>query len=107
MPLSWQDYLHALDKEAFRQAFDVLKTILLEDDLEYADRVLAEALKHSSASPEAILITYKRLKENRVIYESSLTIPSDLPPYEVDISQYDTLMGWISMRKEISNYQRN
>ncbi len=93
LPLSWQDYLHALDKEAFRQAFDVLKTILLEDDLEYADRVLAEALKHSSASPEAILITYKRLKENRLIYESSLSFPSDLPPYQVDISQYDTLMG--------------
>ncbi len=93
LPLSWQDYLHSLEKEAFKQAFNVLKTILLEEDLDYAERVLKEALKHSSASPEAVLITYKRLKEDRLLYEDSLDFPSDLPPYEVDIAQYDMLMG--------------
>ena len=30
---------------------------MLEEDLDYAERVLKEALKHSSASPEAVLIT--------------------------------------------------
>lgn len=92
LPLSWQDYLHSLDKVSFKQAFNVLKMILLEDDLDYADRILKETSKHDTASPEAILITYKRLKENRLIYESSLDFPSDLPPYEVDTSQYDMLM---------------
>lgn len=93
LPLSWQNYLHSLDKESFKQAFNVLKTILLEEDLDYADKVLKEARQHAPASPEAILITYKRLKENRLIYEGSLALASDLPPYKVDISQYDMLMG--------------
>lgn len=52
-----------MDKESFKQAFGVLRMILLEDNMDYADRVLKETLKHSSTSPEAISITYKRLKE--------------------------------------------
>ena len=43
--------------------------------------------------PEAVAITYKRLKENLSIYESSIDIPTDLPRYKVDTSQYDMLMG--------------
>lgn len=66
---------------------------MIEDDLDYADKVLKETIRHESISPEAVLITYKRLKENKFMYESKVEFPSDLPPYEVDISQYNTLMG--------------
>ena len=92
LPESWQDYLHSLDKESFKQAFSVLKIILIEEDLAYADKVLKETIKHGSLSPEATLITYRRLKENMHIYESTIDIPYDLPPYEINTSQYDTLM---------------
>jgi hypothetical protein len=93
LPDSWQDYLQSLDKDSFKQAFDILKMILLEDDMDYADRVLRETTKHDCKSPEAIAVTYKRLKENSIIYDSSIQFPSDLPLYEVDTSQYDILMG--------------
>ena len=93
LPVSWQDYLHSLDKEAFKKAFDVLKMILIEEDLNYADKVLKETARHESTSPEAIAITYKRLKENRILYESAIDFPTDLPPYVVDTSQYDLLIG--------------
>ena len=92
LPSSWQDYLNTLDKEGFRQAFNVLKMILQNEDLDFADRVLQETIKHDSISPEAVAVTYKRLKENRFIYEADMKFPSDLPPYEVDTSQYDKLM---------------
>lgn len=95
LPISWQDYLHSLDKESFKKAFDVLKMILIEEDLDYADKVLKETNQHESTSPEALEITYKRLKENRILYESIIAFPTDLPPYEVDTSQYDTLIGGI------------
>ncbi len=93
LPTSWQDYLKTLDKESYKQAFDVLRMILLEDDMDYADRVLKETLRHNSTSPEAIAITYKRLKENYALFESSIFFPTDLPSYEVDILQYDLLIG--------------
>ena len=93
LPLLWQAYLESLDKESYKQAFDVLKMILLEDDMDYADKVLKETVKHNSTSPEAILITYKRLKENHTLFESSIFFPTDLPLYEVDIQQYDQLIG--------------
>lgn len=93
LPDSWQVYLNSLDKNSFKQAFDTLKMILLEDDMEYADRVLRETIKYDSRSPEAIAITYKRLKENNIIYDSKIHFPSDLPIYEVDTSQYDVLIG--------------
>lgn len=64
LPTSWQDYLKSLDKESYRQAFDVLRMILLEEDMDYADKVLKETLKHKSTSPEAVEITYKRFKED-------------------------------------------
>jgi transposase len=93
LPDSWQVYLQSLDKNSFKQAFNTLKMILLEDNMEYADRVLRETTKYDSTSPEAIAVTYKRLKENSMIYDSQVQFPSDLPPYEVDTSQYDVLMG--------------
>lgn len=93
LPDSWQDYLQSLDKDSFKQAFEILKMILIEDDMDYADRVLRETAKHDSKSPEAIGVTYKRLKENSIIYDSPIQFPSDLPLYEVDTSQYDILMG--------------
>jgi len=27
LPVSWQDYLHSLEKESYKQAFNILKTI--------------------------------------------------------------------------------
>lgn len=93
LPVSWQEYLHSLEKESFKEAFNVLKTILLEEDLTYADRVLKETSKHDSMSPEAVAVTYRRLKENRLIYESPLHFPSDLPSYEIDTTRYDRLIG--------------
>ena len=93
MPESWQKYLPTLDKEDFRQAFNVLKSILLEDDLEFADRILKETGRYDSVSPEALEVTYKRLKENRLLYEGTIGFPSDLPSYEVDTAQYDLLLG--------------
>lgn len=92
LPKSWRNYLKSLDKESLKQAFNVLKAILLEDDLDYADKVLKETMKHDSVSPEAIEITYKRLKENLTVYEGKICFPSDLPLYRVDISQYDMLV---------------
>jgi hypothetical protein len=93
LPDSWQVYLQSLDRDSFKQAFDTLKMILLEDDMDYADRVLRETTKHDSTSPEAIAVTYKRLKENSIIYGGSIHFPSDLPLYDVDTSQYDMLIG--------------
>ena len=93
LPESWQAYLQSLDKDSFKQAFDTLKMILLEEDMDYADRVLKETTRHDTRSPEAIAVTYKRLKENSIIYDGRVHFPSDLPLYEVDTSQYDVLMG--------------
>jgi len=93
LPEAWQDYLQMLDKEAFREAFNVLKIILLKDDMAFADKVLKETIKHDSASPEAVAVTYRRLKENRMIYETVVDLPSDLPSYEMDTSQYDRFFG--------------
>ncbi|MCR1900188.1 hypothetical protein NSA47_14570, partial [Irregularibacter muris] len=42
---------------------------------------------------DAYAVTYKRLKENSMIYDSSIYFPSDLPSYEIDTSEYDLLMG--------------
>ena len=72
LPTSWQDYLKSLDKESYRQAFDVLRMILLEEDMDYADKVLKETLKHKSISPEAVEITYKRFKEDHTLFESTI-----------------------------------
>lgn len=93
LPASWQAYLPSLDKESFKNAFDVLRTILLEEDMDFADKVLKETARHESTSPAAMAITYKRLKENRTLYESVMDFPADLPLYEVDTSRYDHLMG--------------
>ncbi len=93
LPESWQTYLETLERESFKQAFDVLKMILIENDMDYADMVLKETIKHDTTSPEAIVVTYKRLKENSIVYDSSIEFPSDLPPYEVDMSRYDMFMG--------------
>lgn len=92
LPTSWQDYLKSLDKESHRQAFDVLRMILLEEDMDYADKVLKETLKHKSIFPEAVEITYKRFKEDHTLFESTIYFPEDLPPYQVDINQYDHLL---------------
>jgi len=70
--LSRQDYLKSLDKESYRQAFAVLRMILLEEDIDYADKVLKETLKHKSISPEAVEITYKRFKEDHTLFESTI-----------------------------------
>lgn len=93
LPTSWQEYLTTVDKENYKQAFDVLRMILLEDDMDYADKVLKETLKHNLKSAEAIMVTYKRLKENLDLFESSISFPTDLPSYEIDILQYDSLIG--------------
>lgn len=97
LPILWQDYLKSLDKESLKGAFNVLKMILLEEDLDYADKVLKETMKHDSVSPEAIEVTYKRLKENLFIYKEEIYFPSDLPHYEVDTSQYDMLIGGVKI----------
>lgn len=93
LPESWQAYLENQDKESLKEAFNILKEILLEDDLAYADKVMKEALKHGSQRPEALRITYKRLKENRSIYQDKIYLPNDLPFLEVDIGEYDKLLG--------------
>lgn len=93
LPETWQEYLPTLDKENFSKALQALKLILLEEDMAYADLVLQETKKHHSLSPNAIAVTYRRLKENRGIYNSTLSLPSDLPSYKTDITQYDQLMG--------------
>lgn len=89
---SLKDYLETLDKESLKDAFNALKLILLEVDLNYADRVLKEIMKHDSTSPEAILVTYKRLKENIAIYDDEICLPSDLPSYDVDTLEYDMFL---------------
>ena len=92
LPTSWQDYLKTLDKESYKRAFDILRMILLEEDMDYADKALKETLKHNSTSPEAIEVTYKRLKEDYTLFESTIYFPADLPSYGVDINQYDLLL---------------
>lgn len=66
--------------------------ILLEENMDYADKALKETLKHNSTSPEAIEVTYKRLKGDYTLFESSIYYPTDLPSYEVDVNQYDLLL---------------
>jgi len=96
LPESWQGYLKSLDKETLKGAFNILKRILLDENLDYADKVLRETMKHNSISPEAILLTYKRLKENLRFYEEKIHFSSDLPPYEIDTSQYDMFMKGVA-----------
>ena len=84
--------LTVYDKEELKDAFDILKMILLEEDLEYAEKVLKETMKHDSASPYAIGVTYKRLKEDLFIYEDRMDLVYDLPSYDIDTSQYDNLI---------------
>lgn len=93
LPDNWKEYIEGMDKETLKLAFDALKTILLEDDMDYAAKVLAETMKHNVVTPEAIKVTHKRLKEDIFIYREELTLPSHLPHYEVDTDQYDALMG--------------
>ena len=93
LPEVWQTYLASLDKDSYRQAFEALREILLEEDMEYAGRVLTETLQHETHSPKAIALTYRSLKENRILYDGSIHFPSDMPLYEVDTSKYDRLMG--------------
>lgn len=50
LPRPWQEYLSGLKKEEFRKAFEVLKTILLEEDLSFAGKVLEETLEHGTLS---------------------------------------------------------
>lgn len=108
LPTLCQEYLKPLDKESYKQAFDVLRMILIEEDLDYADKVLKETIKHNSMSPEVKEIIYKRLKENHDLFESSIYYPTDLPQYEVDIVQYDILLKeeekW---KKKSVNTKRN
>lgn len=95
LPQSWQDYLENLDKDSLKDAFNILKEILLEDDLDYADKVMRETLKHGNLSPEAIRITHKRLKENILIYKEEIFFPTELPFIETDTSQYNRLIGGV------------
>ena len=93
LPDSWQGYLQTMDKTEYKEAFDVLRTILLQDDIDYADKVLREAMRHETLSPEAIKITYKRLKEDSWMYNEDILLPVDLPSFELDTDQYDLLIG--------------
>ena len=92
LPDSWQGYLQTIEKTEYKEAFDVLRTILLQDDMTYADMVLREAMQHETLSPEAIKITYKRLKEDSWMYNEDIILPVDLPPFELDTDQYDLLI---------------
>ena len=93
LPKSWQKYLEEQDKENLRESFELLKEILLEHDLDYADQVLREGLKHHNLSPKALRITYKRMKEDRSIYQDKMHILKDLPYLKVDTNQYDHFLG--------------
>ena len=93
LPLSWQAHLETLEKESLRESLTALKTILLEHDLDFADRVLKETTRHGSVSSNAILITCKRLCEDPFAYHMSMNLSSDLPGYTVNIRAYDKLMG--------------
>lgn len=96
LPTSWQDYLESLDRESLKQAFNALKMILLEEDLDYADKVLKETIRHNSTSPEAIKVTYRRLKEDFGCYGERIYLPTDLPPYKVDTSEYDMFIKGVT-----------
>ena len=78
--------------------------ILLEDNMDYADRVLKETLKHSSTSPEAISIT-QEIKENHELFDSLICFP--LTCHKVDILQYYSYWGWGEMKEESPNIKRN
>ena len=92
LPDSWQGYLQSIDKTSYKEAFDVLRTILIQDDMSYADKALKEAMKYEALSPESIAIAYKRLKEDPWVYSNSIALSVDLPPFEPDIDQYDALI---------------
>lgn len=93
LPESWQDYLKEQNKESLKESFNVLKEILLEDDLSFADKVMKETLKYERQDPEALRISYKRLKENLDLYQGRLHLSKDLPFLETDINQYDSFLG--------------
>jgi len=93
LPESWQKYLQIQDKETLKEAFNLLKEILLEEDLDYADKVLKESFKYERQDPEALRISYKRLKENSDLYQGKLSLTKDLPYLDTDINQYDSFLG--------------
>lgn len=99
LPANWQRYLENIKKEEFKKAFEVLKFILLEDDLEFARKALDEAFKSESVTltPEAVLVTYKRIKEDKQIYEGFISLPTELPYYDINTEQYDSLIRRVDL----------
>lgn len=93
LPESWQNYLSMLEKDKQQAALSVLKMILIEKDLDFADQVLRESLKHQCRTPDGIAITYKRLIENRTLYDVTMNLSHDLPTYQLDLQSYNQLMG--------------
>jgi len=95
LPDRWQDYTESLFAEDLKKAIQFLRFCLIEADLEFANKVLAENLTKEVREPEALWTTYYRFKENSELYQNTILmdhVPS-VPIYDVTLTDYDELMG--------------
>jgi hypothetical protein len=96
LPMNWQRYLEGLDPAELKESLGILRMIMLTEDLAFAEIVLDEVGKTPGVSSQSLYLAYKRLKENPGVFDGSIPIPNDLPPYHVSIDAYDSLLGGLS-----------
>lgn len=95
LPSNWSDYTTSLEIDNLKLALRFLKFCLLNDNLAFAETVLANNIKDNISDPNALWTTYYRLKENRGTYcqtSDGIKVPH-MPDYSISLSDYDELMG--------------
>lgn len=95
LPGNWRLYTETIDHEELKMSLRFLRTCLVEKDMLFAERVLAENLKNEVLGAEALWTTYYRLSENISLYQGTeglIRLPQ-LPSYTTNIESYDSLMG--------------
>lgn len=93
LPTNWQTYLESCDNAELKESLGILRMIMLTDDLAFAKKVMDAADKHTAISSQSLYLAYRRLKENVNTFCGSMAVAKDLPPYQVSIDAYDSLIG--------------
>lgn len=94
LPQNWQKYSEDLDNQGLKEAIKFIKKCILEENMEFAKRVLAKNLDAGISDPKALYTTFDRLRENIDLYRGNdIGIPKfpEQPEYDVALEQYDQL----------------
>ncbi|WP_350342965.1 hypothetical protein PRVXT_002234 [Proteinivorax tanatarense] len=84
-----------MDNEDLKQSLKFLKMCLLEKDMAFAEKVLAENIRKSVKETAALWTTYYRLTEDVSVYHQNQSPPAlpRLPDYDISAESYNSLMG--------------